>query len=380
MKILEQALEVNKLARKNRHLRVFRRSGLFVLQMKYLFSAIARPLSNLRRTPAETKIGQFFIALKGHLLEALPISPQRRLFFQAGMVSVVALIITSVAPGATFTAASLDYSDEYMAAYALPGDIIVTDQDGYLVKANPQTDSSSRIGLNDYAVHTVASGETLSKIAGDYGISLETIMWENSLYNPNTLRIGQSLLIPPINGVSYGVQAGDSLEKIAKKYNVTVDTIIAQNNLENEILQKGQKLFLPGAKPIQPAAVARAGGAVRVDRSVITADPSTATPVLDIADSSKPPIWAAGGGTVEKVSSGTWGGGYGNHVIIDHGNGIKTLYAHMSSISVSEGQYVNQGDVLGIMGNTGRVYGRTGIHLHWEVIDNGVKKYPANYY
>jgi len=101
---------------------------------------------------------------------------------------------------------------------------------------------------------------------------------------------------------------------------------------------------------------------------------------IDIADRSKPAVWAAGGGTVVKASSGTWGGGYGNHVIIDHGNGVKTLYAHLDSLNVYDGQAVSQGDVIGIMGNTGRVYGATGIHLHWEVIDNGVKKNPTLYY
>jgi len=67
-------------------------------------------------------------------------------------------------------------------------------------------------------------------------------------------------------------------------------------------------------------------------------------------------------------------------VIIDHGNGLETLYAHMDHLTVTEGQWVESGQVIGQMGNTGRVYGATGIHLHWEVIKNGVKQYPGNYY
>jgi murein DD-endopeptidase MepM/ murein hydrolase activator NlpD len=85
-------------------------------------------------------------------------------------------------------------------------------------------------------------------------------------------------------------------------------------------------------------------------------------------------------GTVIKASSGTYGGGYGNHVIIDNGNGIKTLYAHMEYLSVSVGDHVTQGQVIGKMGRTGNVRGRTGIHLHFEVIQNGVKKSPGNYF
>ena len=89
---------------------------------------------------------------------------------------------------------------------------------------------------------------------------------------------------------------------------------------------------------------------------------------------------AGAGGAVIKASSGTWGNGYGTYVIIDHGDGVQTLYGHMSSLNVVEGQWINQGDVIGIMGNTGRVYGATGIHTHWEVMVNGVKVNPANYY
>jgi murein DD-endopeptidase MepM/ murein hydrolase activator NlpD len=81
-----------------------------------------------------------------------------------------------------------------------------------------------------------------------------------------------------------------------------------------------------------------------------------------------------------KASSGTYAGGYGNHVIIDHGNGYKTLYAHMDYLTVSQGQYVSQGEAIGRMGATGRVYGRTGIHLHFEVHQNGVKLNPGGFF
>jgi len=100
---------------------------------------------------------------------------------------------------------------------------------------------------------------------------------------------------------------------------------------------------------------------------------------VDIAEAGGSPIWAANSGVVIKAQGG-WNGGYGNMVIIDHGNGMKTLYAHFREIYVNVGQHVARGQTIGYMGNTGRVYGRTGIHLHFEVIVNGTKQNPRAYF
>lgn len=97
---------------------------------------------------------------------------------------------------------------------------------------------------------------------------------------------------------------------------------------------------------------------------------------IDIARtdrSTKPPIYAAEGGKVEVVKSD---GGYGNYIIINHGNGLKTLYAHLDSVSVKQGQSVSRGQTIGIMGSTGN---STGIHLHFEVHLNGQIQNPINY-
>ena len=87
-------------------------------------------------------------------------------------------------------------------------------------------------------------------------------------------------------------------------------------------------------------------------------------------------VFAVKSGKVILANTSGWGGGYGNYVVIDHGGGVTTLYAHMSSVSVSEGQMVSQGTVIGITGNTGA---STGPHLHYEVRINGVYQNPLNY-
>lgn len=403
----EQLLEVNKFARRARHLRNFSRRTLAKVQALNMIAFVLSPVKGLSENSTIAKVKNYLSSTIRFISEILPIAPQKRLLFKSGVISISALLATSLTAGGTFTAASLGYSTDYISAYDISGDVLVSDEDGYLVKINPQTDESNRIGLTDYAVHTVEDGETLSLIAEKYGVQVNTIMWENNISNAHTIRSGQALLIPPVDGISYQVNSGDSLGKIATKYEVTVEAIIAQNGLTDEVIQKGQALFLPGAEPIAPVITAantyRNSTVTRDNRGTVAASPSSASPAigkififptngkvtqgyhgghyaLDIADRSKPAIWAAGAGTIEKASSGTWGGGYGNHIIIDHGNGVKTLYAHMDTLNVYEGQWVNQGDVLGIMGNTGRVYGATGIHLHWEVHVDGVKENPYNYF
>lgn len=87
-------------------------------------------------------------------------------------------------------------------------------------------------------------------------------------------------------------------------------------------------------------------------------------------------IVAADGGTVIRA---TYSGGYGNCIIIDHGSGMATLYAHMSSMAVGVGTVVSQGQYIGGVGNTGTCYGADGIHLHFEVMVNGMQVDPLGY-
>ncbi len=96
---------------------------------------------------------------------------------------------------------------------------------------------------------------------------------------------------------------------------------------------------------------------------------------ISYADDMHPEIISSQSGTVIIASYG-WNGGYGNTIVIDHGDGYKTRYGHMQGLAVGVGEEVRQGQVLGVMGNTGNVHGITGIHLHWEVLRNGVRINP----
>lgn len=294
---------------------------------------------------------------------------------------------------------------------------LLIDNDGYLTKINPQTNFGDRSTMNDRLVHTVAPGETLSTIAEEYGLKTSTLLWENGLSNANSLRTGQKLSVPPVDGITHRIAKGETVEKLAKSYGVTAEAIKKQNSLIASTVTVGQDVYIPGGKPLvddvrtTPAragtgsrATTTGGSIVRTPltdsddvpvgdkpfifptRGKITQSFHAGHYAYDIGNRSQPPIWAAGGGKVVKAVTGCakvsygCGGGYGNHVIIDHGNGLQTLYGHMEYLDVSVGDQVTQGQVLGKMGRSGNVRGATGIHLHFEVRKNGVKQVPSKYY
>ena len=383
-----QLEQVNKMAKRQRHLRVLGFTNVAQKTFKKAVSVFSAPLNYVES-----------IKLSFNLL---PVAPHKRLLSDSIVLAVFLFALSTFSPISDFATTPMGYARDYIEAYALPGDVLITDSEGYLTKINPQTGTASKIGMTDYAIHSVQSGETLSEIAKAYGLKIETIMWENNIGNANTVKVGAKLVIPPVDGISYTVAKGDTLASLSKKYSIAMDTVIAHNQLASDTITIGQHLFLPNAKPIsKPSYIAKTGTGSKVTPSYLS--DSNSSPAgekifikptqgsltqgfhaghyaFDIADASKPAVWAASSGTVIKASSGTWGGGYGNHVIIDHGDGLQTLYAHLDSLAVSVGDEVSQGQVIGQMGNTGRVYGRTGIHLHFEVIKNGVKQYPGNYY
>jgi len=346
------------------------------------------------------------VATKRSIASYKPVSKMHILKRALGFMAFFVLI-TSFTPNIAFSDANLAMGH---IVYPQDASAIIADDSGFLLPVNPQTGQADRSEMSDKISHTVKSGETLSVIASAYGLKTSTLMWENNIGKNGVLKVGQNLVIPPVDGVTHEVKSGQTVEKIAALYSVNKESIIKQNGIKDETISAGNSIFVPGGKQIVKQApvvatskyrsnsVVRSTTPTRVALAGTTAAPITGRPLvrptrgvvtqgyhsyhraIDIADRSKPPIWAAAAGTVVKASSGTWGGGYGNHVIIDHGNGMQTLYAHMDYLTVSVGQHVNQGEVIGRMGNTGRVYGVTGIHLHFEVRVNGVKQVPTYYW
>jgi murein DD-endopeptidase MepM/ murein hydrolase activator NlpD len=254
--------------------------------------------------------------------------------------------------------------------------------------------------------YTVQKGDTIFAIASKFNLKPQTILWGNYAVladNPHYLQPGQELTILPIDGVYHEWHAGEGLNGVAKFYGVSPDSIVdfAGNNLNRQSLgdfsnpniEPGKMLIVPGgqrefvvwsapritrkdpavAKIFGPGAC---GGVVdgtigagtflwpAPDRFISGFDysPETGHYAIDIGGQINNGVFASDGGVI--VYAGWNDYGYGNVVVIDHGNGWQTLYAHLNSISVACGQSVSQGQVIGLLGTTGK---SSGPHLHFEM-------------
>ncbi len=246
-------------------------------------------------------------------------------------------------------------------------------------------------------VYTVQAGDTVLAIANRYKLNPETIQWSNPKIdqNPDLLSIGDQLKLLPIDGVLHTVRAGDTLSALATKYKVSTEEIVAyeSNNLidVNAPLIIGSDIVVPGGTKA-PATAQVAGGwasSVAAPDDAPVGSGSFAWPAsgsisqgywgghraIDIAGRIGAGVSAADGGFVTTAGGG-WNGGYGNYVVIDHGNGFSTLYGHLTAIYVNAGETVSAGQQIGTMGNTGN---STGPHLHFEVIYQGYGRNPYNY-
>ncbi len=238
--------------------------------------------------------------------------------------------------------------------------------------------------------YKVQSGDALSNVAEKFGVSIETIRWQNSLTR-DSIKEGQILEILPVTGVSHKVKKGDTVYSIAKLYDISPQAVVdfpfnTFTNDETFELAIGQVIIVPdGVMPkAQPATRIRQitpnAGTVVASGNFVWPTSGTITQRfvwyhkgIDIANSGVPDVLAADSGTV--VTAGWSNVGYGNYVLIDHGNGYRTLYGHMQVIYVVAGQTVTRGARIGKMGSTGR---STGSHTHFEVVLNGVYINPLN--
>jgi murein DD-endopeptidase MepM/ murein hydrolase activator NlpD len=244
--------------------------------------------------------------------------------------------------------------------------------------------------------YEVEDGDTLSSIAQKFNISQDTIKWANDLASKDNIKPGQKLKILPVTGVAYTVKSGDNLESVAKKFDTGSQGILdfPFNDVpDDQKLAIGQMLIVPDGVPPEAKATPRP----QPNMSNLATGPKTTFsapgganfmwptsfqmistyfawwhPGVDMANRAAPAVAASDGGRVI-VAGWPDNYGYGNRVVIDHGNGYQTLYAHLSNIYVSTGQSVSRGQAVGRMGSTGR---STGTHLHFEIRFKGIAVNP----
>lgn len=257
--------------------------------------------------------------------------------------------------------------------------------------------------------YTVQAGDTVFGIAEKFGLKPETVMWGNTYIlgdNPHFLSPDQELNILPIDGVYHKWSAGEGLNGVAEGYGVEPEDIVnwRGNNLDPETLgnlsdpniEPGTFLVIPGgtrqfinfspritrdnpsvAKFIGPGAcdvvIDALYGAVGTGTFIWPSanqflsgydySPATNHHGIDIKGNLGDAMWAMDSGVV--VYAGWNNFGYGNMVVVDHGNGWQTLYGHMSTIGVGCGASVSQGQYIGAIGSTGK---SSGPHIHLEMM------------
>lgn len=260
------------------------------------------------------------------------------------------------------------------------------------------TATSKRDKIVSYAV---SPGDTVSSIAKQFGITINTVLWANNLGAYSLIRPGDELSILPESGVIHNVKSGDTISKIAKTYDIDEEDILASNEL-GAVLKIGDKIMVPGGTKLKAAVVPKPKTTGNTGISIIrdfvkapdapSGDDTSGQKMLwpteghritqyfswshtglDIANKTGTPLYAAEAGKVEYSG---WSNGYGYNVLIDHGGGKKTRYAHASKLFVKAGDSVLRGENIAAMGSTGW---STGPHIHFEVIINGKKYNPLNY-
>ncbi len=250
------------------------------------------------------------------------------------------------------------------------------------------------------STYVVKEGDSVFGIAKRFGLQPESVLWANYEYlqdDPQTIQIGFPLNIPPTDGVYYKWKEGDKVEKVAERYRANVLKILAWpgNDLDitNPEFETGRYYMIPDGtsefrvwlvpdfakgKSGTTASIAGPGACVTGEGGLVGSGyfiwPTTGVRdisgndywgghlAIDIAALEGNMILAADSGVV--TYSGPIGGGYGIMIMIDHGNGYRTLYAHLNQTKVSCGQSVSQGQVIALSGNSGN---STGPHLHFEV-------------
>ena len=264
------------------------------------------------------------------------------------------------------------------------------------------------------STYTVTHGDTVTAVAARFGVSEGTIREANGLSKTDVLHVGETLVILPITGIEHVVAIGDTFQSLAKEYDADASDIASYNNMDaTDNLVVGTTVIIPNGEATITKTVTNVKTG-KTQKIVVTGTglsggvsaphgyfiqpivPNGTTIVktqgfhgaynaIDVGAPQGTPIHAMADGVVV-VANGpacpadapvTWDGGYGNMTVIKHPNGAETLYAHQTCLNVTVGEAVTQGEVIGKVGHTGHVEGRTGNHLHFEI--RGISPTPILY-
>lgn len=257
-----------------------------------------------------------------------------------------------------------------------------------LAFAGPDGTTADVVGTTQsdrISVYVVRDRDTLSDIAKMFDVSVNTIIWANNLKGSGNVHPGDTLVILPVSGIERTIVKGDTLKSLAKKYNADANEIAQYNGLDiTDTLAVGSTIIIPGGEISVPTPTRKLSSSSTIREPYLGGGGTTiygyfSNPIpggiitqrlhgwngIDIGAARGTPIHSAADGIVIIArGGGAWNGGYGNYVVITHGNGTQTLYSHMRSVIVSPGQSVSSGQVIGYVGATGL---STGPHLHFEV-------------
>ena len=292
------------------------------------------------------------------------------------------------------------------------GDITVVDDSALMPEEGPSGTIADieKPKVGTISTYVVRDGDTLSSIAKLFSVTPGTILSANDLSSGSKLQVGEKLVILPITGIDYTVKKGDTLASIAKRYGGDVAEIASYNGVDDTSLVVGATIIIPNGevpalssgttKSTSSAGTGSKSKGVIGPSSIFANNPAepahnVGAPgtlaqtsyyiaplahyvktqgihgynAVDLAAPTGTPIRAAADGDVVVARSGGWNGGYGSYVVISHSNGSQTLYAHMSKVATYDGAQVQQGDIIGYVGQTGEA---TGPHVHFE-IRNGIR-------
>jgi murein DD-endopeptidase MepM/ murein hydrolase activator NlpD len=250
-----------------------------------------------------------------------------------------------------------------------------------MIMGAPEPEEYSQAQIASYISYKVEAGDIIGEISQNFGLNQDTILSVNGIKNSRLIQIGQVLKIPNQDGIMYTVKSGDTLSAVAETYETDLEAIRTTNELFSDAVQPNSRLFLPGAR-LNSVEVQEINGDLftwPINGWITSSYGSRSSPFtgvrqfhsgLDIGSPQGTPIKAAMAG---RVSATGYNDVLGNHVVITHHSGYRTLYAHMSVIRAKSGSYVRTGDRIGDVGSTGL---STGPHLHFTVYKNGVTVNP----